>query len=199
VTERFDADELAAAARLDRAIDAATAGHPAAEADGATAALVEGLLRLHAVETPPGLPAVVRRRARERARDRASRPPRMAACALAAAFLVQATGSLLFGPWVAAGLRVPFDGHALFESGVAVLALAGVLLAGALARRWLDVAAAAGVPVGLAFAVHGLPELAVFPAGAALHLAQGAVAVALGALWWRWRRDVSRRWTKRGA
>lgn len=199
MTERFDADELAAAARLDQAVDAAAAGRPAGDLDDATAALVDGLLRIHRVETPPGLPAAVRRRARERARDRASLAPRVAAGALAAAFLVQATGSLLLGPWVAAGLGVPYDGHAMFESGIALLGVTGVLLAGALARRWLDLATAAGVPVGVAFAIHGLPELSVFPAGAALHLAEGVLAIALAALWWRWRRDVSRRWTKRGA
>jgi len=124
-------------------------------------------------------------------------PIRIAAAALALMFVGQGAGDLLFGSWVARHLHAALDRHLLFEAGVVLIALGAVLLAGAVARRWLDLAVVAGTPVGLAFAIHGWPELSEFPAGGVLHLAQGVVAVTLVLLWWHARRYGLARLAKR--
>jgi hypothetical protein len=186
MSERFDRDELAAAVRLDRAADDVLAGNPAGSVDPATAALVERLVRDHEAEPSAGL----RRRVgaglwRER---RLRRAVRVAAAALGLLFVAQGLGGLVAGRWVARNLDVAFDSHAFVEGGIVLLALGAVMVAGALERRWLDLAVLAGTPVGIAFAAHGASELAEFPAGGVLHLSQGVAAVTLAALWWRTRR-----------
>jgi ABC-type amino acid transport system permease subunit len=115
---------------------------------------------------------------------------RVAAATLGLLFVAQGLGSLLAGSWVARNLDVPFDSHAFVEGGTVLVALGIVMLGGALERRWIDLAAIAGIPVGIALAAHGAPELAEFPAGGILHLSQGVAALVLGALWWRTRRYV---------
>jgi hypothetical protein len=181
-----------AALRLDAAVDDVLSGMPP-NIDAATASALERLAAAHRVDPPPALAGRIR--AAERARWR---PARLAAAALAMLFLGQGLSSLVSGRWVARNLDVPFDAHASFELGLLLFALGGVVLAGALARRWLDLAAAAGVPLGIAFAVSGLSELGEFPGGGVLHLSQGVAAIALAAFWWRARRYVLPFRPKRG-
>jgi hypothetical protein len=189
VSERFDRAELAAAQRLNEAVDEALAGRTTPDVDPSTGALVRMLVDAGRAEPPAALAARVASTVR-RAERRLWRPAQLAAAALGFAFLFQGIGSLTSGRWVARHLDTPFDAHTFFEGGVVLLALGGVLLAAAVARRWIDLAVAAGVPVGVAFAIHGLPELSEFPAGGALHLTQGVFALALGLLWWRARSYV---------
>ena len=184
--ERFDGDELAAAVRLDRAADDVLAGGAPGGLDPASAALVERLVGGHGAAPPLALAHRVRGMLRREHRWRAA--VRVVAAALGLLFLVQGVGSLVAGSWVARNLGVPFDSHAFVEGGIVLLALGVVMMAGALERRWLDLAVLAGAPVGIAFAAHGASELAEFPAGGVLHLSQGVAAVALAALWWRTRR-----------
>ncbi len=195
MSEGFDPREVDAALSLDRTIDTVASGEDTPGLDAETRALIQALLAARRADAPPALKRRVQA-AVHAARERAWRPARLAAAVLAVAFLAQGAGSLLFGPWVAGGLHVAFQPHLLFESGVALLALGGVVMAGALTRRLLDVALAAGAPVGVVFAVHGLPELVEFPAGGALHLSQGIAALVFAALWLSARRYVSRRGPK---
>ena len=192
MTEHSDPTELAAAIELDAAVDAALAGRPP-PADP----LLGLLLDAHRPEPPTALRARVGKVV-ERGERRRWLPARAAAAALALAFLLEGAGNLFFGRSVARHLHAPFDAHTYFESGVVFLALAAVLVAGALARRWLDLAVVAGAPVGLVLAIHGARELSEFPGGGALHLSQGAAALALALLWWRGRRYVLRTGPKRG-
>jgi hypothetical protein len=193
MSESFDPQETNPALELDRAIDALASGEDAAGLDAETRAVVQALLVARRTAPPASLQRRVRAAVREAAHERAWLPVRLAAAVLGLAFLAQGAGSLLFGSWVAGGLHIAFEPHLLFESGVALLALGGVVLAGAFSRRLLDVALAAGAPVGLVFAVHGLPELVEFPAGGALHLSQGIAALVFAVLWSNARRYVSRR------
>jgi hypothetical protein len=197
VTE-FDSHELAAAVRVDRAIDEALAGGSPEGVDPAWATLLGELVAAHRSDPPPGLrtraAAAVRR-----ARRRLWLPARAAALALGLLFVAQGLGSLLAGPTIARHLHVAFDEHGFFEGGMLLLALGGVVISGALARRFIDVATVAGVPVGVAFAAHGVSEAGTYAAGAALHFAQGAAAIALAVLWWRARRYVLAASAKSGA
>lgn len=196
MTEGFDSREAAAALQLDRAIESVASGDEAPGVDAKTLALIQALLVSGRTDPPPALRERVKAALREAAYERVWLPARLAAALLALAFVGQGAGSLLFGRWVAGNLHIAFEPHLLFESGVALLALGGVVMAGALIRRLVGVALAAGAPVGLAFAAHGLPELAEFPAGGALHLSQGVAALALAVLWLRARRYVSKRASK---
>ena len=197
MNERWDPDELAAAVRLDRAIDDALAGGAPEGVDPALAALVTDLVAAHRSDPSPALhdrAAVAVRRARRRV----WLPPRVAALTLGLLFVTQGLGSLLAAPAIARHLHVPFDEHGFFEGGILLLTIGGVVMAGALARRWLDVAALAGVPVGVAFGAHGVSEAGTFAAGAALHFAQAAAAVVLAVLWWQARRYVLAASAKKG-
>jgi hypothetical protein len=196
MSERFDPDEIGAALRLDRAADDVLAGRVLRGVDPDTGALVERLARGHAAEPPPALAHRVGTQLRRERRRRET--VRVAAAALGLLFVVQALGSLLAGSWVARNLDVAFDEHAFVEAGIVLLALGLVMVAGALERRWLDLAVIAGTPVGIAFAAHGASELGEFPAGGVLHLSQGVVALALGVLWWQTRRYVLAPGAKRG-
>lgn len=195
MTEGFDPREAGAALQLDRAIEAVASGGEAPGLDARTRALIQALLVARRTDPPPALRERVRATVRE-TNERVWLPARLAAAVLALAFLGQGAGSLLFGRWVAGSLHITFEPHLLFESGVALLALGGVVMAGALSRRLVGVALAAGAPVGLVFAANGLPELAEFPAGGALHLSQGVAALVFAALWLRAWRYVSRRASK---
>jgi hypothetical protein len=194
--ERFDPDDVAAAVRLDRAVDDVLADDAPRGLDPATGAVVERLGRGHAAEPPRSLAERVGGQLRRERRYRLA--VRVAAATLGLLFVGQGLGSLVAGSWVARNLDVPFDSHAFVEGGIVLLALGVVMLAGALERRWLDLAVLAGTPVGIAFAAHGASELAEFPAGGVLHLSQGVAAVALAALWWRSRRYVFAPLAKRG-
>jgi len=197
LSERFHPDEVAAAERLDAAVDEALAGRPADGADPATAALVAQLVAVHRDDPPPALVARIGATVR-RTRARAWIPARVAAAALGLAFVGQGFGDLVAGHWVARHLHVAYDEHLLFEGGVVLLALGFVVLAGAVERRLLDLAVVVGSPVGLSFAIHGAHEITEFPAGGVLHLTQGACAVALAVLWWGTRRYGFARRAKRG-
>jgi hypothetical protein len=196
MSERFDSDEFAAAVRLDRAADDVLAGGAPGGLDPASAALVERLVGGHEAEPPPGLGDRVGSLLRRERHWR--RAVRVAATALGLLFVAQGLGSLVAGTWVARNLGVAFDSHAFVEGGIVLLALGVVMVAGALERRWLDLAVLAGAPVGIAFAANGASELVEFPAGGVLHLSQGVTAVALAALWWRTRRYVLAPRAKRG-
>src|SRR5215471_16563599 len=196
MTDGFDSSEAGAALQLDRAIESVASGGEAPGVDAQTRALIQALLVTRRTDPAPALRERVRAALREAAHERVWLPARLAAAVLALAFVGQGVGSLLFGRWLATNLHIVFDPHLLFESGVALLALGGVVMAGALTRRLVGVALAAGAPVGLAFAVYGLPELAEFPAGGVLHLSQGVAALALAVLWLRARRYVSKRASK---
>jgi hypothetical protein len=196
MSERFDPDEIGAALRLDRAADDVLAGRIPRGVDPETGVLFERLARGHAAEPSPALAHRVGTQMRRERRRREL--VRVAAAALGLLFVVQALGSLLAGSWVARNLDVAFDEHAFVEAGIVLLALGLVMVAGALERRWLDLAVIAGTPVGIAFAAHGASELGEFPAGGVLHLSQGVVALALGVLWWQTRRYVLAPGAKRG-
>jgi hypothetical protein len=188
MSERLDPDELAAALRLDRAADDVLTGRGSAGLDPGTGAVVERLARGHGAEPPPALARRVGTLLYREHRRRLA--VRVAAAALGLLFIGQGLGNLFAGSWIARNLDVAFDSHTFVEGGIVLLALGMVMVAGALERRWLDLAVLAGTPVGIAFAVHGSPELAEFPAGGVLHLCQGVAAVTLGSLWWRTRRYV---------
>jgi hypothetical protein len=171
-----------AAFELDRAIDDAIAG---GEADPA----VQGLVAMHRSEPPPALAARIGATVR-RAERRRWLPVQIAAAWLGLLFVSQGLGNLVNAEWVARGLGEPLNTHAYFEGGIVLLALGGLVLAGAVARRRLGVAVVAGAPVGLVFALNGLDEVSEFPAGGVLHVSQGLAAIALALLWWRARRYV---------
>jgi hypothetical protein len=189
-------DEFAASLRLDRAVDDVLEGGTPSGLDPDTGAVVERLAHGHRTVPPPGL--VHRVAAQLRRERRSRRAVQIAAAMLGLLFLGQGLGNLLAGRWVARNLGVAFDSHAFVEGGIVLLALGLVMVAGALERRWLDLAVLAGTPVGIAFAAHGASELAEFPAGGVLHLSQGIAAVVLAALWWRTRRYVLAPRAKRG-
>jgi MFS family permease len=189
VSDRFDPDERVAAEELDRVVDDALAAGPAPGVDPQTSAVLRLLADAHRDDPTAGTAARIGARMR-RAEERRWLPGRIAAAVLGAAFLAQGLGNLFAGRWVARHVDVPFDSHAFFEGGIALLALGAILFAAAFARRWLDLAVAAGVPAALALALHGAPEVDEFPAGGVLHLTQGVAALALLVLWWRARRYV---------
>ncbi|MGH9187261.1 MAG: hypothetical protein ACRD0U_15825 [Acidimicrobiales bacterium] len=194
--DTFEPEDVAAAERLDRQIEAALSDRPTAPVDQpidlATVAVVAQLTAGLRAAAPPRIPKSVAATVR-RAEFRAWAPVRVAAMALASVLAVEGIGNLVNGEWVARNLEQPYDAHPYFEGGVVLIALGAVLAAGAFRRQWLDPAALAGVPAALVLSVHGLPELAEFPAGGLLHLTQGLAAVLLAAAWWRARRRYARR------
>jgi hypothetical protein len=189
VTERFDPQEQATAEDLDAAVDEALAGKAVPGLDASTSAALRLLVDAHREDLAPSTAARITATVRG-AEARRWLPARIAAAVLGLTFLVQGLGNLLAGRWVARHLDVGFDSHAFFEGGIVFLALAAILLAAALAQRWMESAAVAGALAGLALALHGAPEVDEFPAGGILHLAQGIAALALLVLWWRARRYV---------
>lgn len=181
--ERFDEVELVAAAALDAAVDRAIAGVAGPDED-ATVLWLAGALRA----TPP--PALARRvhAEHEQLEQRRWRPVQLVAAAVAALMLSQGVGNIVNGAWVARGLGEDYSPHAFLEGGLALIAVGIAVAAGVLRRSWLPVSVAAGAPLAVVFGVNGVGEIGEFAAGAALHLTQGALGLALAALWWRARR-----------
>jgi hypothetical protein len=183
----FDPEQLAAAERLDDQIDDVLAGRTRADA------APEVLLLAAAVRTDPPLSLAHRiEQRRERELRRRWRPFRYAAAAMAYLFVSQGIGNLAFGDWVADGVGDDFSPHLTREGGFALIAVGVAVAAGAVTRRLAPVSAAAGVPLALAFGISGIGEIGVFAAGAALHITQGLVGIALGMTYWRYRRPEQR-------
>ena len=177
------AEELAAAEELDARIDRALSGRASATDDPVVSWL------MLAVRTNP--PASVEHRvalARIKVERARLRPLRIALGFMAYLFLSHGIGNIVSSDWIARNVGDARAPHGYLEGGLALMAL-GVLVAGSLFRRsWMPAAVAAGVPLGLALGVLGVGEVGTFGAGAALHLTQAAVAVAVGVMWWRLRR-----------
>jgi hypothetical protein len=181
--ERFDEVELAAATQLDAAVDRALAGTAGPGADATVLWLAS------AMRVDP--PAALARRIRvehEQLEQRRWRPVQLVAAAVAALMLSQGVGNIVNGAWVARGLGEDYSPHAFLEGGLALIAVGIAVAAGVFRRSWLPVSVAAGAPLAVAFGVNGVGEIGEFAAGAALHLTQGALGLALAALWWRARR-----------
>jgi len=180
MVDAFDVRDLAAAEALDGEIDRVLAGRPRSTADPVVTWLTA------AVRSDP--PAAVASRVEvEHARREQVRwcPVQVVAAALAALLLSQGIGNMVNGAWVARGLGEHYSPHAFIEGGFALVAAGIAVAAGVFRRSWLPVSVSAGVPLGVALGVHGLPEVGQFAAGAVLHLSQGAIAVLLGLAWWR--------------
>lgn len=186
--EPFDPAEIADAEALDRQIDAALSGRAGPEVSPA----ISWLVAATRVDPPAALAARVERR-REQELDRRWRPARHLAGAMAYLLVSQGLGGFFVGDWVADGVGEAYSPHVNRELGFALIAAGIAVLAGALRRRWMPVAVAAGTPLGVALGVHGVTEIGVFGPGAVLHLSQGAVALALIYAYWRFRRDTSAR------
>lgn len=184
------------AARLDAEIDAVLEGRAGPEAD-------PGVLWLAAAtrpSVPPGLAAridalvaaappapvtgVPTRAATEDAAARPGRALRAVAALLALTFAFHAGSAILFGDWISQNLG-EHGTHAVYESGLAMMAAAICVGAGALYRSWSPVAVAAGSPLGVGLGLHGIPEYTVWAAGSLLHGAEGVLAIALVIAWWR--------------
>jgi hypothetical protein len=182
----FDPDELALADALDDQIEALQSGRPVADVPA-------GVLLLHvALRTDP--PAALATRVEadiEREMARSWRPFRWVAALLAYLFISHGLGNLVVGDWVADGIGESFSAHANREASFAMIAAGLAVGAGALYRRFTSVSAVAGVPLGVGLGLGGISEIGVFAPGAALHLSQGVVAIALAVIFWRYRRDTS--------
>lgn len=180
---RFDDRQLAAAERLDADLSDLFAGSPPARIDP-TALWLASAMR---AEVPRPVGRRIGRITAAMAR-RAWQPVRVAAVALTAILVVQAVGGLVAGEWVAQNVGEPFGAHAFTEGSLALFAAAIAVLAAAIRPAFAPVSVAVGVPLGLALGARGVPEIAEFGLGAALHLSQGALAVALLVAWYRARR-----------
>lgn len=189
MTERFEEAELAAAERLDGEITELLAGRPAARTEPAALWLAASLR-----STPP---LSLRRRVAGIVRETRGGwhqwAVRLAAAALGLTFVLHGASNQVLSEWVAAQLGEPHSWHAYLEGGWALIAAGIAVGAGALRRRWLPVSVGAGVPLGVLFGLHGVPELGVFALGAALHLTEGLLAVVLLVTWW-----LSSRYSPRG-
>lgn len=175
--------ERAAADALDREVEAVLAGRAGPGTDPT-------LLWL-ASATRPEPPLALHRRIQRRveaAEGRRWRPAQLVAAMLAAILATNGLGNLVNHDWVAENIGEAPSPHAFIEGGLALLAVSVVLAAALFTYRALPYAVAAGTPLGVALGVRGLGELGEFAAGAALHLGQGALAIALLVVWWRARR-----------
>lgn len=179
-------EELDAAAALDDEIAASLRGAPTVDTE-------PGVLWLTAaIRTEP--PRTLRQRVMRHARERpAWKPFRVVAAVLAALLMIHGISGFFAGEWVADNLGEPFSRHAAFEAGFALMAAAVAVGAGALQRRWAPVSVATGAPLGTLLAAHGVREITIFPYGAALHLAEGALGIALLIIFLRSRRYRRRR------
>src|SRR5580765_3828785 len=181
--------------RLDAEIDATLAGTVGPSADPVVLWLASALRPEVPASVQRSVDAVLAPRALDwdtrpaSARERRVQwPVRLAAAALGLLFASQGLGNLVAGHWVSRNAHIPYSDHLFYESGL-VLVAAGLLVgAAALRRRWLGPAVTVGTPLGVVYAIHGIPEITEFAWGAALHLSQGAAALALLAAWWRCRR-----------
>lgn len=191
---RFSDAEIAAAERLDSAIDDVLAGR--AGASSATDALVVAA----AIRTDPPTTLGTRvERSHERLLQRRWRPFRYVAALLGYLFFSQGLGNIVWGNWVADGIGEDFSPHITREGGFALMAVGIAVAAGALVRRMAPVSVAAGVPLAVAFGISGIGEIGVFAAGAVLHISQGVVGIVLGIVYWRIRSPGIRRDSSAGS
>src|SRR3546814_14349612 len=77
---------------------------------------------------------------------------------MVALLIANGAGSLVNGAWVAENLGEQHSPHAFAEGGLALIAVGIAVAAGAMRRAWLPVSVAAGVPLGIAFGIRGIPE-----------------------------------------
>ncbi|GAB10078.1 hypothetical protein GOARA_051_00220 [Gordonia araii NBRC 100433] len=185
MVENVNPDEQAAADALDVAIDDALGGDrtdptlswlSAAFTVVPPAATTE---RVAARLSRAAGPVPVRRRRSTVAGRDLWRWPRIAAAVLGLLLMFQGASSLTSGAWIAENIGEPFAPHAVAEGGFALIAVGFVALVASLDRQWVVLAVAAGVPLGIMLGVHGLREVNVWAWGAALHVTEGVVAVAL--------------------
>jgi hypothetical protein len=178
-----DPAQIAAAERLDADIDAVLAGRVSPRMEPPLLWLATAVRP----SAPPSLTARVGRSVRA-AVARIWRPAQIAAAALASLLAAHALGNFVRGAWVAESLGEAHSPHASIESGLALLAVAVVVAAGLFRSDWLTASVVAGVPLGLVLGIQGVREIGEFAWGAALHLTEAALAIALLVLWWRARR-----------
>lgn len=180
MADDIDPRLLAEAEALDEAIERALGGRPAPTTDPAVTWLAA------AVRSDPP-PRLARRVEAEHARREHLRwrPVQIVAALLAANLLSHGLGNFFVGAWVSRGLGEHYSPHAFREGGLALIAAGIAVAAGSLRRSWIPVSVGAGVPLGIAFGIYGIPEIGQFAAGAALHLSQGALGILLAITWWR--------------
>lgn len=178
--EDFDPAEVALAEVLDAEITRTLAAGPARDGDP----LITWLSATMRSDPPVALGRRIHTEHERRERQR-WRPVQIVASLFAANLLSHGFGNLFIGAWVSRGIGEAYSPHAFREGGFALMAVGLAVAAGAVWRRWLPVSVVSGVPLGLSLGIYGIPEIGKFGPGAALHLAQGALAVTLGVLWWR--------------
>lgn len=183
MTDVFEPDEVAEAERLDAEISRALAGDLPPGADP----IVPWVLAAVRSDPPPGLGARIEdeHEAQERARWR---PVQLVAALFALNLLSHGFGNMFVGDWVARGLGEHYSPHAVREGGIALIAVGLAVGAGWFRRSWLPVSVATGAPLGIVLGIYGAPEVTRFGPGAALHVFQGTLGIALLVLWWRARR-----------
>lgn len=185
MADELDPQEVAGAERLDADISRVLSG--AVGTDPALAWIVA------AVRTDPPPTLAARIEADHDKRERARwRPAQLVAGLFALNLLSHGFGNIFVGEWVSRGLGEHYSPHAVREGSLALIAAGLAVGAGALRRSWLPVSVGAGVPLGLALGIYGLPEITKFGQGAALHITQGALGIALGVAWWRAQRYTER-------
>lgn len=185
MVDDFDEHEVGAAERLDAEISQVLVSGPTRRSDP-TVMWVAVSMR---ADPPAGLAGRIAEEHERRERAR-WRPAQLVAALFALNLLSHGIGNMFVGAWVSRGLGEHYSPHAFREGGLALIAVGLAVGAGWLRRSWLPVSVAAGVPLGIALGIYGVPEIGEFGPGAALHLAQGALGVTLGVVWWRaWRYD----------
>lgn len=179
----FDDHEVTAAERLDAEISRVLVSGPARGSDP-TVTWIAASMR---TDPPPTLAGRIAEE-HERREQARWRPAQLVAALFALNLLSHGIGNMFVGAWVSRGLGEHYSPHAFREGGFALIAVGLAVGAGWFRRSWLPVSVAAGVPLGIVLGIYGLPEIGEFGPGAALHLAQGSLAVTLGIVWWRaWR------------
>lgn len=181
MADELDPREMADADRLEADISRALRGDVGADP------AVTWIMAAVRIDPPAGLARRIERdhERRERARWR---PAQLVAGLFGLNLLSQGIGNVFVGAWVARGIGEHYSPHAVHEGSFALIAVGLAVGAGALRRAWLPVSVVAGVPLGIALGINGLPEIGTFGPGAALHLFQGTLGVALAVTWWRGRR-----------
>jgi hypothetical protein len=170
--------------QLDREITAALAGRPSPTTDAEVLWLAAALRPEPSASLGRRVDAVVAAYP-----TRSWRVLQVVAAALAAVLAAQGLSNVGWGDWVAENLGEAPSPHASVEGGLALLAVAVAVAAGAFRRRWMAASVMAGGPLGVVLGVRGIGEVGEFPGGAVLHLAEGCLGAALLVAWWRYRRD----------